>query len=211
MSRSNQRKKKTVMPRTSMRRILMGILALVLAVAAAVFGPHPTATRAASPQEVDPSYANSTTVYMLGAHLMTNPGPNLLATAPPLYGLAYPVPAGTTGPITLASGYQPQCNPCNHFPPAFQHHDHILAGAPGFGVDGTAQDNKGPWKIILMMYNPKVMTDPTFTPLMDDESIAKAEQEGMFLPINASLAHGPDPYQIDTGLVLICPLVSSDA
>ncbi len=189
----------------------MGTLALVLAVSAVVFVVHPTTTRAASPQEVDPSYANGTTVYMLGAQLITNPNPSLLATAPPLYTLAYPVPAGTTGPITLASGYQPQCDPCNHLPPGFHYHDHILAGAPGFGRDGTALDNKGPWKIILMMYNPTVMTNPNFTPLMDDESLTKAEQEGMFLPINASLAHGPDPYQIDTGMVLICPLVSSHA
>lgn len=193
------------------RRILMGTLAVALAVTAVVFVLSANVTRAASPQEIDPSYANGTTVYMLGARLITNPDPGLLATAPPLYGLAFPVKSGTTGPITLASGYQPQCNPCNHLPPGFHYHDHILAGAPGFGVNGTAQDNKGPWRIVLMMYNPKVMTDPNFKPLMDDESIHTAETAGEFLPINASLTHGPDPYQIETGLVLICPLVSSHA
>ena len=182
-----------------------------MAVAAVAFVVNTNVTRAASPQEIDPSYANGTTVYMMGAKLITNPNPALLATAPALYGIAYQVPGGTTGPITLPSGYQPQCNPCDHFPPAFHYHDHILAGAPGFGVDGTAQDNKGPWKIIIMMYNPKVTSDPNFKPLMDDESIATAEQNGEFLKINASLTHGPDPYQIDTGMVLICPLVSSHA
>lgn len=199
------------MTRKTARRSLMGAAAVVVALAAVVFVLNVNVTRAASPQEIDPSYANGTTVYMLGAKLITNPNPSLLATAPPLYGLAYPVPAGTTGPITLASGYQPQCNPCDHFAPPFHYHDHILAGAPGFGTDGTALDNKGPWKIILMMYNPKVMTDPNFTPLMDDESLAKAEAAGEFLPINADLSHGPDRFQIVTGLVLICPLVSSHA
>lgn len=197
------------MLRKTARRILMRTLAIVLAVAAFVFVVNANVTRAASPQEVDPSYANGTTVYMLGAKLITDPNPSLLDTAPPLYGLAYPVAAGTTGPITLPSGYQPQCNPCDHFPPAFHYHDHILAGAPGFGLDGTAQDNKGPWKIIIMMYNPSVAYSPTFKPLMDDESIKAAEAAGEFLPINANLAHGPDRFQIDTGMVLICPLVSS--
>lgn len=199
------------MVRKTARRILMGPAAVVLAVAALVFVLNVTVTRAASPQEIDPSYANGTTVFLLGTKLITDPDLSLLATAPPLYGLAYPVPAGTTGPITLTSGYQPQCNPCDHLPPGSHYHDHILAGAPRFGNDGTAQDNKGPWKIILMMYKPSVMTDPTFTPMMDDESLAKAEAVGMFLPINADLSHGPDRYQIVTGLMLICPLVSSHA
>jgi hypothetical protein len=193
------------------QRILMATVAVTLAVAAIVFVVSSQVTRAASPQEIDPSYANGTTVYMMGAKLITNPDPNLLATAPPLYGLAYKVPGGTTGPITLPSGYQPQCNPCDHFPPPFHYHDHILAGAPGFGADGTALDNKGPWKIIIMMYDPAVSSKPDFKPLMDDESIVTAEQNGEFLKINADLSHGPDPYQIDTGMVLICPLVSSHA
>ena len=40
---------------------------------------------------------------------------SLLDRASPIYILGYPVAAGTTGPITLPSGYQPQHN---GFPPS---------------------------------------------------------------------------------------------
>src|SRR5262245_56315490 len=74
---------------------------------------------AAGHQEIDPSYANDTVVYMIGPHMITNPNPHLLAQAEPLYILAYPLNfnptcTSTCAPQTLPSGYQPQCNPCFH-------------------------------------------------------------------------------------------------
>lgn len=202
------------MPRMTPRRGLLGALVVTISLTSALLlvAAHSTSQAAhAHGQEIDPSYANDTTVYMIGPRLMTNPNPSLLATAPPLYIAAYPWDLST--PPTFKSGYTPQCNPCFHpgLPIPFVYHDHILTGAPGFGTNGTALDNKGPWKIIVMLYNPSVEADPGFHPLMDDEAIAAAEAAGEFLPINADLSHGTNPYEFVTGNVLICPLVSSHA
>ena len=131
-----------MMSRKPVRRALL--LAIVAAVTLVGLGLATTtylASRAsAAQQEIDPSYANGTTVYMIGPHMITNPNPNLLAQAEPLYILAYPVnsnPVCTSdcAPTTLPSGYQPQCNPCFHpgLPPVFAYHDHVLEGAPAAG------------------------------------------------------------------------------
>jgi len=173
-----------------------------------------TSRVSAAHQEIDPSYANGATVYMIGPHMITNPNPNLLAQAEPLYILAYPVNSTPTctancAPITLPSGYQPQCNPCFHpgLPPVFAYHDHVLEGAPGFGANGTAGDMKGPWRIIVLLYNLSAAMSPTFQPVTSDKALDAAETAGEFLPI----AGGANPYEVETGVVLICPLVSSHA
>jgi hypothetical protein len=173
-----------------------------------------TSRASAAQQEIDPSYANGVTVYMIGPHMITNPNPNLLAQAEPLYILAYPLnstPVCTSNcpPVTLPSGYQPQCNPCFHpgLPPVFAYHDHVLEGAPGFGKNGTAGDFKGPWRIIVLLYNPAVAMSPSFQPITSDEALDAAEAAGAFLPIS----NGSNPYEVETGVVLICPLVSSHA
>jgi len=170
--------------------------------------------QAAKP-EIDPTYANGETVYMIGPRLIEGAAttqPHLYAAAEELYLLVYPVnPNGTdTDQKTLPSGYMPQCDPCYHpgLPGTFVYHDHVLVGAPGFGRNGTALDNKGPWKIILLMYNPEVALAPDFTPITDAADLATAEAEGEFLPIN----QGPgNPFEVDTGNVLICPVVSPNA
>lgn len=204
------------MSRKPVRRALL--LAVVAGVTLAGLGLATTTYLAsrvsAAHQEIDPSYANGITVYMIGPHMITNPNPNLLAQAEPLYILAYPVNSNPTctsncAPITLPSGYQPQCNPCFHpgLPPVFAYHDHVLEGAPGFGANGTAGDFKGPWRIIVLLYNPAVAMSPSFQPVTSDVALDAAEATGEFLPVSG----GSNPYEVETGVVLICPLVSSHA
>lgn len=164
------------------------------------------------------AYANGHTYCMLAAFKNTDPSPNLLASAEDLYLASYfPLPAGcvitnpsTCGPETLPGGFQPICNPCfhgggaNHFP----YHDHVLAGAPGSGNSGTAGVMKGPWKIIIVVYNPAISNLPTFSPLKSAAAIDAGEASGMFLPINPGAAN---PYEIQTGIVLICPVVQQNS
>ena len=130
-----------------------------------------------------------------------------------LYLLVYPLnPTGSTtlGQLTLPSGYQPNCDPCFHpgIPLQFAYHDHVLTGAPGLGKDGTAGVFKSPWKIILLIYNPAVAFSPTFTPVTSANDIDAAEAAGTFLQINPG---SENPFEIETGNVLICPLVAPDA
>ena len=185
--------------------LLLGLVALGLVFGASAFADKP---------EIDATYANGQTVSMIGPHLIVNASqtnPNLYTHAEELYLLSYP--AGTGGPITLPSGYQPQCNPCFHpgLPAPFVYHDHVLTGAPGLGTNGTAGEFKGPWKIIVLAYNPAYASSPSFTPIKSADDIDAAEGAGVFLPINADHAAGPNPYEVDTGNVLICPTVSSHA
>ena len=78
------------------------------------------------------------------------------------------------------------------------------------GKNGTAGEFKAPWKIILLMYDPTVALDPSFTPVTSASDIDAAEARGWFLPINAN-NNAANPYEIETGNVLICPLVSPHA
>jgi hypothetical protein len=167
--------------------------------------------------EIDPTYANGTTVYMIGPRLIVDARtkmPNAYEHAEELYLLVYPqasTPVPGAGPITLPSGYQPQCNPCFHpgLPPPFVYHDHVITGAPGMGNDGTAGEYKAPWKIIVLVYNPAYVASPGFRPLTSAAAVDAAEQAGnVFLPINSG---GANPYEIDTGNLLICPTVSNHA
>lgn len=167
--------------------------------------------------EIDPTYANGTTVYMIGPHMIPDARttmPNAYAHAEELYLLVYPqasAPSPGAGPITLPSGYQPQCDPCFHpgLPPDFVYHDHVITGAPGSGRDGTAGEFKAPWKIILLVYNPAYVASPNFTPLTSVAAVDAAEEAGnVFLPINIG---GSNPYEVDTGNLLICPIVSKHA
>ena len=152
---------------------------------------------------------------MIGPHLITNPNPSLYAQSEELYLLVYPInPTGskTLGTQVLPSGYRPNCDPCFHpgIPPEFAYHDHVLTGAPGLGKNGTAGEFKSPWKIILLMYNPAAALSSTFNPITSARDIDAAEAAGTFLPINPD-PHAENPFEIDTGTVLICPLVSPHA
>ena len=78
------------------------------------------------------------------------------------------------------------------------------------GVNGTAGVFKAPWKIILVMYSPAYISNPNFTPITSQTALDAAEAAGnVFLPINS--APGGNPYEVETGNVLICPIVSSRA
>jgi hypothetical protein len=167
--------------------------------------------------EIDPTYANGTTVYMIGPRVIPNARetmPNAYAHAEELYIVAYPqasVPAPGAGPITLPSGYQPQCNPCFHpgLPAPFVYHDHVITGAPGMGANGTAGEYLAPWKVIVLVYDPAYVASPSFTPITSAADLDAAENAGnVFLPINAG---GSNQYEFDTGNLLICPTVSSHA
>ncbi len=167
---------------------------------------------------IDPSWADGQLVYMIGPHLIPNAiatQPNLYAHSEELYLLVYPINNAQNNdqsPQTLASGYQPNCNPCYHpgVPPQFAYHDHVLTGAPGLGNNGTAGQYMGPWKIILLVYNPAVAFATTFSPVTSASDLDAAEAAGVFLPINPD-PKATNPYEIDTGNVLICPLVSPKA
>ena len=215
-------------------RIVSGILGLLsVTMIAGCDGPAPTqpdhsaavlpmsrssaAVTAVGKPEIDPTYANGTTVYMIGPHVIPNARatmPNAYAHAEELYIIAYPqasLPEPGAGPITLPSGYRPQCDPCFHagLPAPFVYHDHVITGAPGMGTNGTAGAYKAPWKIIVLMYNPEYVASPAFTPVTSEADLDAAEEQGnVFLPLNQG---GANPYEIDTGNLLICPTVSNHA
>lgn len=159
--------------------------------------------------EIDPTYANGTTVYMIGPHLIVNARetmPNAYAHAEELYLVTYP-----QATLPLPSGYQPQCNPCFHpgLPAPFVYHDHVITGAPGMGNNGTAGAYKAPWKIIVLVYNPEYVSSRTFKPITSAADLDAAEAAGnVFVPVNPG---GENVYEIDTGNLLICPTVSNHA
>ena len=163
------------------------------------------AANAAKP-ELDPSYVDGKTYYMIGPHVVFGAAqsqPQVYARAEELYLVAYPQSA-----LPLAH-YVPQCNPCFHAPPAFIFHDHVLTGAPGLGTNGTAGAFKAPWKIILMMYTVEAVSDPNFVPVKSVEELDIAEGAGKFKAI--APPGSENPYEIETGNLLICPLVAPEA
>lgn len=179
--------------------------------------PSAAAAAAVGKPEVDPTYANGKTVYMIRPRLILNARttmPNAYAHAEELYMVVYPqmtTPAPGAGPITLPSGYQPQCNPCFSpgLLPAFVYHDHVITGDPGMGNQGTAGEYEAPWKIIVLVYDPAYAASPTFTPVTSEAGIDAAEQAGgVFKQINQG---GANPYEKEPGNLLICPTVSSHA
>jgi hypothetical protein len=169
---------------------------------------------------IDPSYADGKTVYMIGPHVIPNPNPQLYAQSEELYLVAYPInPSGLdTEPKQLLSGYQPQCNPCYQFSPpdTGAYHDHILTGAPGLGNHGTAGEFKSPWKIILVVYTLAAVEDPNFQPITSAVDLDAAEAACDAQPATCILQKqnqpgNPNPYEVETGVVLICPLVAPEA
>jgi hypothetical protein len=174
------------------------LLAALLLTAALLLIP----TAVAAP-DTELVYADGHAYQMLGATLVTNASPGLLA-APPLYVLGFP--ATGTSPITLPSGYQPQCNPCLQEPISF--HDHLITGAPGLGTNGTSAGNyRAPWRIVIMLYTHAYAYSPDFKPVTNDDQLAAAEAAGDFAPINRD---GAGPYQIWTNSILICPITTKN-
>ncbi len=179
--------------------------------------PAAAPTKAASVATTcEATYANGGLFCMNAPHVITNPNPSLLSQAQILYLAVYfPLPAGcnTTNPSTclpetLPSGYMPQCNPCFHGDGlnAFPYHDHIVEGAPGSGTSGTAGDYKGPWVVIIVIYKPSFSNSASFTPFKSVSAVQAGEVAGDFQVINPTAGN---PYEINTGVVLICPLIQS--
>jgi hypothetical protein len=178
----------------------------------------PAAAVNADKPDIDPSYANGQLVYMIGPHMIVDAKdtqPNLYAKSEELYLLVYNInPSGMdTDPKTVGGGYHPNCDPCYHpgLPPTFAYHDHVLTGAPGMGKNGTAGEFKAPWKVIVLMYDSSVSGAANFKPITSASDIDAAEANGTFVPINGDLQHGQNPFEFETGNVLICPLVSPKA
>ena len=179
-----------------MRRVVPIVLAAIAALA------FTGATSAAASTEA--VYADGQTYEMVGATIKSTSSPGLLS-APPLYLIGYPTDQ-TSGSLVLPSGYQPQCDPCEHSP--FLYHDHVVTGAPGAGTNGTAGDYRAPWRIVVMAYTPAYYESADFVPITSDEQIPEYEQATnprRLVPVNAG---GPgDPFEIWTNMVLICPIV----
>lgn len=183
-------------------------LPLVLATAAAALVAG-AGGALADPPALDAAWANGATVFMSKPTAITDPAPNLLASAPPLYILKFPT-TQTSGPLSLPSGYRPQCDPCSNEPVLY--HDHLLPSAPGYGTNGTAGDYEGPWRVIVLVYKPSYAYSRIFRPVTSDEQLDQAIAAGDFLQLHQTLpAADPAAYEVLTDTVLICPVVSGHA
>jgi hypothetical protein len=127
-------------------------------------------------------------------------GQTLLDLASPIYILGYPVPAGTSGPITLPSGYQPQHN---GFPPSpIPYHDHVLVALPG-DVGYVA-----PLRVVQLSYTSAHAYSTDFVPVTSYDELAAGEAAGIFQVINPGAVN---PYEIWTTTVLIRPVVMKNS
>jgi hypothetical protein len=162
-------------------------------------------TASAGKPDTETAYAEGQTVTIAAIHFITNASPAELAAADYLYLVTYPVDATATGgaPVTLASGYQPNCDPCWHpgLPAAFVYHDHVLSGAPTLG------NASAPRHLVLLQYVASVMTDLSFQPLKSAAAVKAGETTGMFQAIGS----GSNPYEVDTGILVVTPPVSPNA
>jgi len=126
----------------------------------------------------------------------------LLDQASPIYIIEFPVAAGTTGPITLPSGYQPQHN---GFPPSpIPYHDHVLASTPGLETSGTAGEYTAPLRVVAMRYSWAYAYSAAFVPITSASQIPGAEAGGELDVISPGAS---DPYQLWTTTVLVRPIL----
>jgi hypothetical protein len=127
--------------------------------------------------------------------------PGLLEQSSPMYVIGFTVLPGTSGPITLPSGYQPQNN---GLPSPVPYHDHVLRGAPGLGTSGTAGDYAAPVRLVRMQYTRAYTYDPAFVPITSVDQFAAAEAAGKLAVLDPG---APDPYQLWTSTILVRPIV----
>jgi hypothetical protein len=179
-----------------MRKSALLMLALVSVVGALAFAAGAVAETQTENVYVDgQAYAINT-----GAAVVFDASEKLLEQSSPMYLIGFTVLPGTTGPITLPSGYQPQNN---GLPSPVPYHDHVLTGAPGLG-SGTAGDYGAPLQVVRMQYTSAYTYDPAFVPITSVDQIPAAEAAGELLVINAG---APDPYQLWTTTLLVRPIV----
>lgn len=194
-----------------MHRILRltRVAGVVAGLLVAVAGPVATVEAG---NATDLVYADGQTYLMNTPHAMTasNAG---LESAPPIWVMVF-------APSAIPPDYAPQCDPCDHpnnpnLPGGGDFHDHLLPGAPGEGVNGTAGDYKGPWLITIVVFNPRFTGgNASFAPIKSDTQLAAVEAQSAaallsggipeLLPINSGAAN---PFELPTGTVLICPIV----
>ena len=150
----------------------------------------------AAPPPLEPMYANDTTVFMSAPNAVAAGGAQ---TAQDFYLIAYPV---------VPAGVHPLCNPCSEPPGIPPFRDVVLHGSPGFGTNGTAGAFNPNWHVLLLMYSPDWLNDPSFQPARSAAEVDAGEAAGHFLAI----APGTDNvFELDTGIVFLCLLVSRHA
>ena len=168
------------------RRIATAILMAALIVGALVVTGVGSAAESTEHIYAD---GNTYTINTGAAVDLDAPG-GVLSQAAAFYIIGFPVAAGTTGPITLPSGYQPQNN---GLPAPLPYHDHIAA------------DVSNPLRqVVELQYTWTYAYSPSFVPLTSVNQLAAAEASGK-LDIVAPGA--PDPYQHWTNTVLVRPVV----
>jgi hypothetical protein len=170
----------------------------------------PVAGLAGGPAAALAAGAASETVYIQGdtaeintdAAVIFDASAGLLQETSPIYIIEFPVAPGTTGPISLPSGYQPQHN---GFPPSpIPYHDHVLASAPGLETSGAADPYTATLRVVPMRYSWTYAYSPAFVPITSAEQIPVAEAAGKLEIINPG---APDPYQVWTTTVLVRPVL----
>src|SRR6266542_2876842 len=161
-----------------MRISVLSRFALVSVVGALAFAAGAVADTQTENVYVDgQTYAINT-----GAAVVFDASPGLLEQSSPMFLIGFTVLPGTTGPIILPSGYQPQNN---GLPSPVPYHDHVLSGAPGLGTSGTAGDYGASLQIVRMQYTLAYTYDPAFVPITSVDQIAAAAAAGKLLVLNA--------------------------
>ncbi|GAB4012699.1 hypothetical protein [Nocardioides ultimimeridianus] len=169
---------------------------VVASLATAVLAVTAGSASAAKPV-LEPMYANGATVYMSAPAKAVASG----SISQEFYLIAYP--AG------VPAGVHPLCNSDCPGPPGIPPvRDVVLAGAPGFGMNGTANAYNPIWHVVGLMYSPAWVADPHFMPATSEAEVDAGEAAGHFLPINQG---GDNEFEVDTGIQFLCVLVSRNA
>jgi hypothetical protein len=184
------------------RRHLLPLVCAALAAPVGGLAGVPASAVAAGPATETVYIQGATAEINTGAAIIFDASAGLLDQARPIYIIEFPVAAGTTGPITLPSGYQPQHN---GFPPSpIPYHDHVLTSAPGLGAAGTAEEYTAPLRVVPMRYSWDYAYSPAFVPITSADQIPGAEAAGKLEIINPG---APDPYQLWTTTILVRPVL----
>jgi hypothetical protein len=163
----------------------------------------PAAALAAGPASETVYIQGQTAEINTAAAVIFDASGGVLQHASPIYVIEFPVAPGTTGPITLPSGYQPQHN---GFPPSpIPYHDHVVTSAPGAGTSGTAGTYTAALRVVQMRYRWSYAYSPAFVPITSAQQFPDAEATGKLEPINPG---APDPHQIWTTTLLVRPVLS---
>lgn len=154
------------------------------------------ATAALADPQTESVYAGGQTYQInTGPTVVFDASQGLLRHASPIYVIGFPVAAGTTGPITLPSGYRPQNN---GLPSPIPYHDHVLIAAPG------QAGYSAPLRVVQLRYTWDYAYSPAFVPVKSYDELVAGEAAGIFDVVNPKPGN---PYEIWTTTVLIRPIV----